>query len=318
MEGLDVVIVTWNSAETIRRCLESVGGLRGETHVVVVDNASEDETLAIVAELEPDRLIRNTSNLGFAAAANQGIDAGEAPWVLLLNPDAAVAEDYAEKLVAVMTPRDDVGMATGLLLRGRGASIEATNVVDSRGIRMTRSGRHLDIDAETIVRPFPAIEEVFGVSGAAPVYRRRFLDDVRVDGEIFDSDFFTYREDADLSWRGRIFGWRAVSVASAVATHVRRVTPERRRRLPAFVNCHSVKNRFLLRIKNAGRTLLLLHLPWTLARDVVVFVATVFVERSSLAAWSWLWRNRRKVLGKRREIQARRRLDDLAIAHWFG
>ena len=64
--------------------------------------------------------------------------------------------------------------------------------------------------------------------GAAAMYRMSFLRDVAIDGEIFDEDFFAYREDADLAWRGRLFGWRALVRAAAVAYHVRRVTPEAR------------------------------------------------------------------------------------------
>ena len=68
--------------------------------------------------------------------------------------------------------------------------------------------------------------EVFGVSGAAAVYRRAFLDDARVFGQAFDEAFFAYREDADLAWRGRLFGWKAIRASAATAWHVRRVTPE--------------------------------------------------------------------------------------------
>ena len=76
------------------------------------------------------------------------------------------------------------------------------------------------------------------------------LDDVAVDGEVFDEDFFAYREDADLAWRAQLLGWDALYVPGATATHVRRVTPERRSALPAAINRYGVRNRFLLRLKN--------------------------------------------------------------------
>lgn len=159
--------------------------------------------------------------------------------------------------------------------------------------------------------------EVFGVSGAAAMFRMSFLTDVAIDGEALDEDFFAYREDADLAWRGQLLGWRALCDPRAVAYHVRRVTPEARRELPADVNMHSVKNRFLLRLKNQGMFLALRNLPFELARDLVVLVAALTIERTSLPAFGWLWRNRSRVLAKRRQIQRRRVVSDRQLAQWF-
>jgi hypothetical protein len=106
-------------------------------------------------------------------------------------------------------------------------------------------------------------------------------------------------------------------VPSAVGYHVRTVTPERRRALPAFINMHSVKNRFLLRLKNEGLYLALRNAPFELARDAVAIGAVLTIERSSLPAFAWLWKNRRRILAKRREIQRRRRVSDRALASWF-
>jgi GT2 family glycosyltransferase len=319
MGRVSVVLVTWNSAPFLRRCLE---GIAAQTHpdleLIAVDNASSDDSVALVTA-HAARVIRNDTNRGFSAAVNQGIALTEGEFVLLLNPDCFLAPDYAARLAEAL--KDDIGSATGLLLRARGYEIEPTGEVDSMGIRMTRSGRHLDIAQGSPVNRRPATddrpEEVFGVSGAAAMFRRAFLDDVRIDGEIFDEDFFAYREDADLAWRGRLFGWRAVCVPRAIAYHVRRVTPEARRELPSEINMHSVKNRFLLRLKNEGLYLALRNAPFELARDFVVLVAAVTVERTSLPAFAWLWRNRRRVLAKRRAIQSRRKVSDRELARWF-
>ena len=89
------------------------------------------------------------------------------------------------------------------------------------------------------------------ITGALALFRRASLEASRVDGQVFDEDFFAYREDADLAWRLQGFGHRALYVPGAVAYHRRSVTPERRRSLSATVNRHSVKNRFLLRIHHA-------------------------------------------------------------------
>jgi GT2 family glycosyltransferase len=295
---VSIVLVTWNSAHYLQRCFDAI---HSQTHphyeFIVVDNASTDGSAG-------HGTIRNQTNRGFAAAVNQAIAVAEGEFVQLVNPDCFLEPSYIETL---LTAFDDpqVGSATGKLLREDGSGI------DSMGIRMTRSGRHLDITEET------GGGEVFGVSGAAAMYRMSFLRDVAVNGEIFDEDFFAYREDADLAWRGRLFGWKAVCEPRAVAHHVRRVTPEVRKSLPPEINMHSVKNRFLLRMKNEGPYLALRNAPFELLRDAVVIGAAMTIERSSLPALQWVWRNRARVLAKRREIQKRRKVSDRELARWF-
>ena len=331
MARVSIVLVTWNSARYLRRCLE---GLAHQTHrdseLIVVDNASSDASLEMVAA-HATRLIRNDTNRGFSVAVNQALEVATGELLLVVNPDCHLLADYTTRLVAVFAD-PAVGSATGMLIRARGFDIEPTGEIDSMGIRMTRTGRHLDLgQGERVDRtreagnarggegsgagrlPFP----VFGVSGAAAMFRVAFLRDVRIDGEALDEDFFAYREDADLAWRGRLFGWTAVCEPNAVGYHVRRVTPEARKELPPDVNMHSVKNRFLLRIKNEGLVLALRNLPFELARDLVVVIAALTIERTSLPAFTWLWRNRERVLAKRREIQGRRKVSDRELARWF-
>jgi hypothetical protein len=80
---------------------------------------------------------------------------------------------------------------------------------------------------------------------------------------------------------------------------------------------HSVKNRFLLRLKNEGSYLALRNAPFELTRDAIVIAAVLTVERSSFPALVWLWSNRRRILVKRRAVQQRRRVSDRALAEWF-
>lgn len=319
--SLSVVLITWNSERFLERCLAGVAHqtLPGiELHLI--DNASTDRSVERAMSLIPGlHLIRNETNRGFSAAANQGIAASKGTYVLLLNPDVFLEGGYAWKCVESLEKHGaKFGSATGKLLRGTGSSIEPTSIVDSKGIVMTRNGRHLDIGAgeEDDSRPVEPFE-VFGVSAAAAVYRRSFLDDAAIGGQPFDESFFAYREDADLAWRGRLFGWRALSVPLAVGYHVRTVTPEKRKSLHPSINMHSVKNRFLLRLKNQGRYLTLRNLPRQAFRDVVVLVAALTVERSSLPAFRWLWQHRGEIMKSRREIQRRRRVSDRQLAPWF-
>ena len=305
---VSVVIVTWNSAPFLRRCLAA---LAAQTYrpieLIHVDNASSDDSVAIVRGGAHATHIINDTNRGFSAAVNQAVRVANGEFVLLLNPDAYLEPDYVASLVAAI---DTFGMATGKLLQAD------SGLIDSKGIRMTRSGRHFDID-QGKRDMLDAHREVFGISGAAAMYRTTFIREVTLGGEFLDEDFFAFREDADVAWRGRLFGWKAIYVPEAVAHHVRTVTPEKRRELSAVINMHGVKNRFLLRLKNEGLYLAIRNAPFELTRDLIVILATLTIERSSLPALTWLWKNRRRIMEKRRAIQSRRRVADRDLAGWF-
>jgi GT2 family glycosyltransferase len=315
-----VVLITWNSAIYLPRCIE---GLRGqadvELEIIVIDNASSDRSVEIIAgQLPRAILIRNVTNVGFAAAANQGVARSSAKYVLFLNPDAFLTPSYVATLIDAMERDPAAGSATGKLLEARGDDIQPTGFIDSLGIEMLRGGRHVDLrQGEKDEPPEKQTFEVFGVSGAAAMLSRSFIEDVSIDGQLFDERFFAYREDADLAWRGRIAGWKSICVATAVGYHVRRVTPERRSELSAAINMHSVKNRFLLRFNNQESILASPLTPRELMRDIVVIAAVLLRERTSLPALTWLVRNRASIRRQRRLVQAKRRVSDRDLLKWF-
>ncbi len=313
-ERVSVIIVTWNSEPFLRRCLTALSAqTQAGVALIHVDNDSADDSGRVVRDLAPDtRHVLNDSNRGFSAAVNQGVRLARGEFVLLLNPDAFLEAGYIEQLVRALSDAGPTfGMATGKLLQAE------SGLVDSKGIRMTRSGRHFDIEQGMPDRRAEDTAEVFGVSGAAALYRTSFIRDVTIGGEFLDEDFFTFREDADVAWRGRLFGWRALYVPDAVARHVRTVTPARRAGLSQVTNMHGVKNRFLLRLKNEGLYLALRNAPFELGRDLVALIATLTIERSSLPALTWLWKNRQRIMEKRRAIQSRRNVSDRQLAGWF-
>src|SRR3954454_15163770 len=107
--SVDVVVVTYNSANHIRQCLEALLDDRGPD-LVVVDNASRDGTVNIVEGLGV-RCIRQSENTGFAAACNRGWKAGIAPYVLFLNPDAVLDSRSLERLTERLDKSKSVGIA---------------------------------------------------------------------------------------------------------------------------------------------------------------------------------------------------------------
>ena len=143
------------------------------------------------------------------------------------------------------------------------------------------------------------------------------IDDIALDGEFFDSDFFVYREDADVAWRAQLMGWKCLYAPYARGYHVRKVLPGNRRALPPEINMHSVKNRFLMRIKNISPNLYWRNWLSITARDLMVVMCCLLWEHTSLKAFWFLGKNMSSALAKRRRIQAARRVDDQYMASWF-
>ncbi len=318
---VSVTVVTYNSGRFIRRCLDAVLDQRyARIEVVVIDNASTDGTCDILERFEGRcKIVYNEENVGFAAAQNQAIAASRGEWVLTLNPDVMLLPDFIERLMVTAQADSQVGTLCGKLLMVD-ASFEIPNqrVVDSTGMYFTPMLRHFDRGClESYNGHYHNHEYVFGATAAAACYRRRMIEDISVDGEFFDADFFTYREDADVAWRAQLLGWKCVYDPTACGYHVRKLRPGMRRYLPPEINMHSVKNRFLMRVKNITPGLYLRHfLPITL-RDIGILGYCLTLERSSLRAFYYVARDFKKTLAKRRSIQARRRVDEAYLARWF-
>jgi GT2 family glycosyltransferase len=209
-----VNIVTFNSARDIAACLDS---LRQQTFsdfgVHILDNASADNTLNVIEPFDVDYLARSPVNTGFCRAHNELASRFPSEYVLFLNPDTVLRPSFIEELVRALDDRQDAASAGGKLIRMDGKTL------DSTGIIMLREQRHLDRGADQPdTGQFDAPEDVFGPSGAAALYRRKALDEVAVNGQFFDEDFFAYREDADLAWRCRLAGWTSIYVPPAAPT----------------------------------------------------------------------------------------------------
>ncbi len=317
-----VSIVTWNDARFIERCLESVLEQSIPVRVKVLDNGSADGT-ADLARRFPVTVIHGEANLGYCRGHNLNLLPESFEFALLLNADTLLEPDFVERLVAGMTAVDGVGSAGGKLLRmtpeGTPVPGRRMPILDSTGIHFTPTQRHFDRGGgEEDSGRYERRELVFGITGAAALYSRACLEDLRMGDEYLDEDFFAYREDADLAWRAQLRGWRALYEPSALAYHSRRVVPRGRSRIDPRINYHSVKNRFLMRTKNMDAAVWRRCFPYMWLRDLGIAAWVSTGERGSLPAFREVRRLRPRTLAKRRIIQSRRRVASSEVARWFS
>jgi GT2 family glycosyltransferase len=318
---VSVTIVTYNSGRFIKRCLESVLSQRyALKEIIVVDNASTDGTIDILDQFVGRvQIVHNQNNIGFAAGQNQAIHMSSGEWVLTLNPDVVLMPNFIQALVDAGNRDASIGTVCGKLL-AMSASFELDDEtrVDSTGIYFNPMLRHLDRGSMHVDEgQYNNFEYVFGATAAAALYRREMIDDISIDGEFFDNEFFCYREDADVAWRSQIYGWKCIYTPHGRGYHVRTVRPGVRRALSANINMHSVKNRFLMRIKNATPKLYLRHFFPILFRDLTVIVGCLVREHSSLPAFWQVLKSWNKQLAKRRIIMQNRKVSEEYLISWF-
>ena len=257
-ERVDVVIVSHRGGELLQRCLLSLRRHlpAGEASVTVVDNASGDGTAEMVAREFPEVALRPQSrNLGFATAQNIGIRAGSAPYVLVLNPDAAIEAGTLPPLLELLDSEPAIGCAGPALVREDGSFDHAARrsfptPLSALG-HFTGVGRRLGGGALAAYRA-PEIESgpVDAVNGAFMLLRRRALEQVG----LFDEGYWMYMEDLDLCRRLADACFLTWFEPRSQAIHTKAGTTEGRRGARLNVAFHRGMGRFYRRHEARARS----------------------------------------------------------------
>jgi GT2 family glycosyltransferase len=208
------VVPSLGTSPYLRDCLESAASSRGvRAEIVLVQPVSSATTPGSYPTV---RQVVTPTEVGFSEACNRGLEQSYSEFVALLNDDAVVEPDWADQLIAALAAVPRAAAAQGVNLR-----MACPERMDGRGLAWNRSWQAIQIghgDAPPDVRS--PVEEVFGVSATAAVYRRAALLEAAVDSRIFDPRLESYYEDVDLACRLRTAGYSALSVPAARAFHV--------------------------------------------------------------------------------------------------
>jgi GT2 family glycosyltransferase len=218
---LSVVVVTYNSSQTIAACLESIrtGGTLSE--VVVVDNASTDGTPALVSEQFPDvHLIVSPTNEGFGRGANRGWHAARAPYVLLLNPDTELRPGAARALLGFAQAHTAAGLVGPRILNADGSLQHSCFRFPNLRMVVTGFFGLIPLDSPANgrypVEEYEQSHQVEHLLGACLLVRRAAAEQVG----LMDEQFYMYFEETDLCFRMRRAGWQNWYTPDATVVHV--------------------------------------------------------------------------------------------------
>jgi GT2 family glycosyltransferase len=218
---LSIIIVSYNTKEYLLPCLKSIFEKddRIFQETIVVDNGSRDGSGEEVRKKFPFiHLIENKENLGFAKAANQGLQKASGRYLLLLNPDAQVRRGAVEQFVSFMESHPEAGVAGGQLFNSDGSrqnSIAnfpslATELFNKRLLRWLFPKRFPGKERDYL-KPI----EVDSVIGACMVARRDAVDQVG----LLDEDYFLFLEETDWCFRMKRAGWKIYHIPQAEIIH---------------------------------------------------------------------------------------------------
>lgn len=312
VKGLvSIVLINWNGIRDLKDCLPSLRKVRyPKVEIILVDHGSKDGSIEYVKKnFSEIKLIEAKKNLGFALGNNVGYRKTKGEYILLLNNDTVVEDDFLDYLVEALKEKG-VGVVQPKII------FADTRKLQTAGTYLTNSGflYHVGYDKNPRDRKYNKKTKIFSANGACMLIKREVIEKVG----LFDKDFFLYFEETDFCWRAWLAGYLILYEPRAVIYHKgSRAT----KTLPsAFVNFHSFKNRINTIIKNAGSLELMRILPLQTFLCIMVagfffLVGRVKLGTSIFLAIFWNLKNIRKTLRKRKIVQKKiRKIADDEIA----
>lgn len=260
---VSVVIPNFNGIAFLDSMLAS---LEGQTlsnfEVILVDNGSTDGSCSFVTANYPwVHLIELSENFGFCGAVNAGIRAAKAPYVLLLNNDTEVKEDFVEEMLAAIRRHKNAFSCGARMVQyhDRDRLDDVGNYYCALGWSFAR-GRGKDIHA------YETEDKIFSACAGAAIYRKKIIEKIG----YFDEEHFAYLEDTDIGYRARIYGYENWYAPKAIVYHVGSGTSGSR--YNQFKTRYSSRNNIYLIYKNMPLLQIILNLPFLAAGFLIKFL----------------------------------------------
>ena len=285
--------------------------------VLYIDNASTDGSEEFVREKFPNvKILQTGENRHYGPAHNKGLANSGSELVCLLNTDLELAPNYLSLAVEALLKDEKIAGVQGKTLRpkmeGQPQLIDGTGLTIDR-MRIVRDRGQLEIDKGQYDEP----GEVFAICGSNPVYRRKALQEVAIDGEIIDEDITAFFDDSDLGWRLRHQGWKLWYEPKAISYHERGVgqSPGGYKHIFALVKFRKQfsvrtkqlawKNKIYLTLKNDFGKTLRRDFFRILLREIATLGFILIFETRTLAVVPLMMKQLPKILHKRKIIKSR-------------
>jgi GT2 family glycosyltransferase len=273
---VSIIIVNWNGLKWLKDCLPTLAKQTYKSiEIILVDNASDDASVTWIKKNFPHvAIISSRTNKGFADANNIGFDSAKGEYILFLNNDTRATPTFVEELVQVFTHDGKIGGVQSKLLL-----MDDTSRLDSIGAFLTPTGflyhyGFMNRDKKEFDREI----NLYTAKGAAMMFKRSVLDMVKVNGKLFDPDYFAYFEETDLCHRVWLAGFKIVYGYKAIIFHKMGGTSTTMDN--AYIQYHSFKNRICTYLKNLEVINLLTILPFHLL--CCQFFACMYLLRGKL------------------------------------
>ncbi len=279
---ISVVIVTIGAKDYLKSCLSS---LLVQTcfisEIIVIDNSLNPNLISEINTVYPSvKFLASKENLFYAAGMNEGIRLSKGKFILCLNDDVILDKNFILEALKGFGINKNIGMVSGKLLRRDKKTFDSTGLFLSVW-RTAKERGYGKID----LGQYEKNGYIFGVSGSVAFFRRQMLEDIKNDGDYFDSSFGMFYEDLDLAWRANVIGWKGYYISSAIAYHVRggSFRPDSgidkataRKYLNDQLLYDLIKNRYLTILKNETLFSFLLYFIPISIYDLCVWIHVIF------------------------------------------
>jgi len=271
---VSVIILNYNKPQLTIECLNA---LNRQTfsyfETVLIDNGSTNENRLVLEQeisqnlfIFPFKFLPLRQNLGFAGGNNSGLMHTKGEYIALLNNDALPDERWLEQLVKAMNENPCVGICASQML------VHDSNVIDTAGDGFVRSLKGFKRGEGVDSLFYSRKEFVFGACAGAALYRRKMIEEIG----FLDDDFFIIHEDSDLNFRAQLRGWKVIYVPTAIVRHKVRSSIGKHSDLETY---YTLRNSYLVKIKNAPLKLLFLCFPEIIAATIMEFIYFVIKHR---------------------------------------
>lgn len=317
---ISIIIITYNSSDFIKRCLESIYNQSfKDFEIVVIDNNSQDDTvLKILDNFKDIKLIKSKKNLGFASGINLGIKYCQGNFIAVLNPDIILDKRW---LLSLMEAAQNYPKA--YIFSSKILNYNQRNLIENAGYEYTVFGTHHLIGYHEIDRgQYDQIRKVFYGTGCALFFRRSVINTIG----LFDEKYFLYAEEVDFCWRCLLAGYDILFIPNAKVFHYRRASTSKL--VDTYIFYLSRRNVIRTILKNQDFLVLFYALPMRILIDFIMSLKTSLQCKnykyfsSFLKSLGWNCKNLDDILRfraeyKKIEKRSNQSLIKMGLMHYF-